>query len=1018
MKYCRLAIMGVMAAALFTGEAWCASQGNIIASYTLADSDGAVRMLSKVDVGQSLRSGDYAVKANLQLKSEKRETYSPSLDLKWPEVSASNSRQSEGWMVKDGTYSWLGTKSAQPIDVPLTIKPNAGVPSALFDELRVDYLDTFENPSLLLLKMVVSGQKAEEKIVVSGEAEKPLRPVDTLKMTSEIFERKNVKYSVKRELGLPLDPNWRYTQDGHNTVLQRRFHRDFTSIEAIDMVLRPGIDARKVGVNLRLGYRDYPKPAETVEGFALPQKIIKAEGRRVLRVEFGMLMRQPSYSGKKKVFLEEILIHLPGQMEQVVHGEILEEIVFLTAVDIDKSEAANEGEKSDLALKLPTRTEVLSQEGRKRFRVDLRQLTGQDLNSKIQSITLTVRPQKTGSPGGFRLLRAGMFTSVNNERPVFLEDGERLNKRWGGPFLLPDDEKVVEWPHVVSYLPFQDLRRERKWVADTDHPLPPGAKIFDLVQMGGATIQSPNPITVIRSENGLLIDGRGKWVDVYWPVGVPMSKDTRFFLGIASEIEARVEISPVVKGRHLKTLSVLPNQSIVLNIPETHIDGLNARIIFPGDEPFRFLLKEMVLFRAVAITPTQAINFSLPVWGETPLTPVEIQSLPGSRVLVDRAHLTIPEGNVSGPLVWTTEVGRKMNWVQALRVKYRIPSIANEPSCWLRLTLVGSTHQVERTICPGQSAGEILIPAEDIFRDTGWSSAEELKSIIWKVNVGSQGMAGQVPLPLDLNMTLDGVGMYSLRDRLTWHPLLDWKGRMYFPALSKVISEEDLLAGNAWVDLDRLIVEDAADGAKIISSFNFQEYPHFHAKTVVLERSLPVAQKIWMLLAKERFQALTTHKVKKDFRLAAIASPLLVFLLGIFWCRVRQSATLLVWVVVAASLYGVGVVMMYTQAGSGTESYFFSVGAMAMVFIWRTSSQFVQRRLENYWPTLAGKADKRRGAYYITGFLILLIAEVLLFMINLQPVAEQFAIIGYYMLILGVTLEARVLRKRGGAGED
>lgn len=1014
MKYCRLAIMGVIAVALFIGEAWCASQGNVIASYTLADTDGAVRILDKMNVGSKLRPGDYAVKANLQLKSEKRETYSPSLDLKWPEVSASNSRQSEGWMVKDGTYSWLGTKSAQPIDVPLTIKPNAGVPSALFDELRVDYLDTFENPSLLLLKMVVSGQKAEEKIVVSGEAEKPLRPVDTLKMTSEIFERKNFKYSVKRELGLPLDPNWRYTQDGHNTVLQRRFHRDFTSIEAIDMVLRPGIDARKVGVNLRLGYRDYPKPAETVEGFALPQKIIKAEGRRVLRVEFGMLMRQPAYSGKKKVFLEEILIHLPGQMEQVVHGEILEEIVFLTAVDIDKNEVANEGEKSDLALKLPTRTEVLSQEGRKRFRVDLRQLTGQDLNSKIQSITLTVRPQKTGSPGGFRLLRAGMFTSVNNERPVFLEDGERLNKRWGGPFLLPDDEKVVEWPHVVSYLPFQDLRRERKWIADTDHPLPPGAKIFDSVQMGGATIQSPNPITVIRSENGLLIDGRGKWVDVYWPVEAPISKDTRFFLGIASEIEALVEISPVVKGRHLKTLSALPNQSIVLNIPETHIDGLNARIIFPGDEPFRFMIKEMALFKPVVVTPEQAIDFSLPVWSETPLMPVEVRSQPGAQISVSLGHLEVLEKGASGTLTWATEVGRKISWIQGLRITHQTSSSLKDHSCWIRLTLVGSKHQVERTICPETSADHTIIPAEDLFLGTGMSSEEILKSIIWTVNTGNQGRGERV----SLSMHLSGVNMSSLRDRLSGTSLLEWKDWILSPLSSVKASAGDLLAGKAWVDLNGLSVTDTGDNSERIASFRFQEYPYFHAGVLVFERLQPFPKNIRKLLPHERPLAPVAKPLSVDLRLISIFSALAVLLLGFFWHKTRDASSILApWVTVAMGLYGIGIFMMYIQTGSGVESLFFGMGGIAIVFLWHGLSPVVRQRLK-HWPALVDKVYKGEGTYYIAGFLVLIIVEVLLFVVNLQPVAEQFAIIGYYMLILGVTLEARVLRKRGGAGDD
>lgn len=1022
MKYYRPAIMGVIAVALLAGEVRCESQGDIIASYTLADTDGAVRILDKMDIGSKLKSGTYSAKANVRLKSEKRDTVSLSRNLEWARNAETSSQQlPEGWEINDGAYSWRNEKISQPIEIPLNIKPPRDTSLIGLDELRIDYFDlSSENPSSLFLKMILSGQKTGENAVVMGETEKPLKMVDALDVSSAVFERKDFEYSVKRDLGLPLDVNWRYIQDGLKTVLQKRFHKDFTSIEAVDLVFHPNVDIEKVGVNLRLGYRDYPKPSETVEGFAVPQKHLRMKGKKILRIEFGLLMSQPSYSGKKKVYLEEILIHLPGQAEQVIGGKMLEDMIFFTAADQGKDDKKIQASKeSDLVLKLPAQTKTLSQGGKKQFSMDLRRLAGKmGGNPKIRSIALVVRPQRDNSPGGFRLLRAGMFSIVSPERSIFLAEGEDLNRRWGGPFLQLDDEKMVEWPGVAAYLPFQDLRRERRLidlfpVVGKADSLSTGTKTSDSIQMNGVRVSAANPLTVTRSDHGLLMDVRGKWVDVYWPVEAPISKDTRFFLGIASETEAltKVEVSPVVNGRHMTPLPALPNQSVVLDIPETRIDGLNVRIIFPGDEPFRFMLKELVLFRPVAITPTQAVDFPLPVWREIPLTPAKVRSKPDMQVSIGRGYLDVSSG-ASGDLTWVTEVGRKTSWVQELRITHPASALPDKHSCWIRLTLIGSTHQTERTICPEKSADYTVISAEDLFHNTEISSEEILESIIWRVDVGNHGVVGQAPMRLA--MDLSDVSVSSLRDRLTWHPFLEWKGEPLPPISLETTSADDILNGKAWVSLHGVSVGDTNND----SVFRFQEYPYFHAKTVIFEREQPLPKNMRALLSRERPHAPAGKRSPVNLRLISMFSVLTVLLLGFLWQKIRhETSKLTPWLTVAVGLYCVGIFMMYTQVGGGAESLFFGAGGIAMVFLWRGLSPVVRQQLEKHWPILAYKVYKGEGTYYIAGFLALIMVEVLLFTVNLQPVAEQFAIIGYYMLMLGVILEVRALRKGNGARE-
>ncbi|SVB79195.1 uncharacterized protein METZ01_LOCUS232049, partial [marine metagenome] len=69
----------------------------------------------------------------------------------------------------------------------------------------------------------------------------PLATKGLLDVSSAAWKEKTPWYLIKRELGLNLDPEWRYSRNRHNTILQRRFHMDLGFIETIDIAFRDEI---------------------------------------------------------------------------------------------------------------------------------------------------------------------------------------------------------------------------------------------------------------------------------------------------------------------------------------------------------------------------------------------------------------------------------------------------------------------------------------------------------------------------------------------------------------------------------------------------------------------------------------------------------------------------------------------------------------------------------------------------------------------------------------------------------
>lgn len=117
-----------------------------------------------------------------------------------------------------------------------------------------------------------------------------------------------------------------------------------------------------------------------------------------------------------------------------------------------------------------------------------------------------------------------------------------------------------------------------------------------------------------------------------------------------------------------------------------------------------------------------------------------------------------------------------------------------------------------------------------------------------------------------------------------------------------------------------------------------------------------------------------------------------------------------IWVTTATVLYLLGIFGLLIKWRGGAD-LFFSIAGIAAVLVWRNLTPHLRPKLEQRWPSLADKVYGGEGTYYISGFILTLVMAAFFLIVNLKPVAEQIAVVGYYMLVVGVFLEAKALRK-------
>ena len=586
-------------------------------------------------------------------------------------IDLSNSKRI-GWTEKEDSYEWHPGKSDPNLEIP--IAENLSLDDNNLDNfggIQIDYRDLFpENPAHLSLRVHIKGAKFHIPI----EKERlntltPPPPSEVLNVPFPIY-KKDIFYLLKRFLGLPFDQHWRYAEHRQrinadwryaeyrqNTILQRRFHENIKTLRTINFVFNPKINKerlKKIVCNIRVSSGRLSKNkfilrmvTEWHDKYQTPVKIspvrfFKLSGLRLMQIDLKNLIGH-SYINGEPLYLEEIILFIPGSVTDVTSERFLDHLVFeknekqtkfLTAA-IEKST-----ENYIRDLNLFAKSSELSQ-SKHRILLNLSALKRiikystasdslPDKSNLIERISLSVLPKNQELKSGINLNSANIL--ISNPRPLFTKVVENLYHKWGGPFYHIENPEILEWPSINSFFDFHNIKNGNQFkpglgqrpdmptrstneaVNTFSHPARNTSQEINSIHNNEIQVSAEHPFSSSQIEsNGLLITGKGKWVEIEWLFKNPLKPNTRFYLEIPQGREyiesSHANLLPLKKSAPPITFS--PNQSFKVYRPEKNIDRIKIRLLLYDNKPYRITLGNMILFEPTLLNLEEALDFPI-----------------------------------------------------------------------------------------------------------------------------------------------------------------------------------------------------------------------------------------------------------------------------------------------------------------------------------------------------------------------------------------------------------------------
>jgi hypothetical protein len=261
-----------------------------------------------------------------------------SLSKKLVSVEELGSSEMSGSKNKGAFYDWdpNNNKSSQKI----TVAKNISLSKDNLENLKgihFNYKNSNpNNPMQISFGVHTSGIKLHipiEKIAVGkGIRALPEQPLETLDFSSSSFLKKGPLYLAKRVLGFPFDGNWRFSQAGKRTVIQRRFNKNLNDVQSINLVFNPDFFKDFVsvdeGIMLAVSCNLILSRGRFFNNFLiphgeLPTKIFKLYGNLVLQIDLKEYLHLNS-----TLYLKEILFFIPESTSEIISGRVINSLIF------------------------------------------------------------------------------------------------------------------------------------------------------------------------------------------------------------------------------------------------------------------------------------------------------------------------------------------------------------------------------------------------------------------------------------------------------------------------------------------------------------------------------------------------------------------------------------------------------------------------------------------------------------------------------------------------------------------
>ena len=543
-------------------------------------------------------------------------------------------------------------------------------------------------------------------------------------------------------------------------------------------------------------------------------------------------------------------------------------------------------------------------------------------------------------------------------------------------------------------------------------------------------------ITHQKSTN---IDPQGRWIDLEWEVGKEIIEGSYLYLG-GKEIQDKVvgiQATPYsFSGESLGNWFLKLNESVQLdNFKGSHegVDYIKIRIYIDlpsnksqqtetedTDTPKnRSPITELALFKVDSLSFGEMLDTPFPLKQETSLD-LEIETKP-SNIITSKAQdgpttfITIDDEPLHGDLFFNTLIkDNNSSKEDSLLISYEVPFVLPLiDKCWLEMTATGDGKEIQNKICLDGLSGKKSVPLPGWVDQIKWRATLPYENNMW-----SNSDRDRFSLSIKLLTTT------TTRDQLVSQPILALDSNKFLPVDAKF----NKYRGNLYFDLGDIKYSTYFDDIKYL------EHPWLEVDKIILDREEPFSIDEWQELNKDElieggggsfwlqllkylsiiiaiWWLIASGWFIKSFR-ALIALFLSLWNLPVrvlsrFNIEVNWRAAFLLWSIVTLSLYVGGVLLHGMQA----ENYYFTFGGMAVVMSWRALVEYCKPSVGSRWPRLSKKVYSGAGTKYFSGFIVILVGVAVMLMLKLDPIAEQLAVIGYYLLVVGVVLEILDLRK-------
>ena len=906
----------------------------------------------------------YHLKAKVFLRGEEKflNKYIDRSDWIWPSENIEFGSKNSGWVAKNGKYTWKPGESSQFIQIPLQPQhPAEEISGINLGEVKIHYQNNLsENPVQLLLRPIDSGNKlsvvedlanfsVKEVVFAQKAAETgvkysitPSKKETLLDVSSAEWKEKNLSYLINRTLGFSLDSYWRYNQDTGNAVFKRRLHKNLRSIGVMDIVLKTKVKGTKLQEALdlvtkrnhlhcflRIGYSKRPIPSEIINcREKLPWQLLESKGKYILRIQLSDFVRKQYDQGKKRVFLEEVTVYMPGQAEKFINNKIFETVQFYSNDDAQYK-----------TLKL------------------LSIIPDVTNKTKIKNFTLFAKPKNSALQSSFRLERV-QVTSYSEYRKNFYTTAERrMIKQWGGPFLGDSlRDKRVERFKVIGYYPFEKLENN----------------LFPFA----------NDLNIRRNKELIELD---------LPMRARLKENTRLYLGVSEGVESIVsaQVVPIFEEHPLEELynnpkyplasiSVIPNQSVKLDISGKNIDHLKIRIKFQKEPPSHFTLKEIALFEPVAVTRSQHLrtHFRIPMLKlkEKYIYPISLKNV-----------------NMEGIISNETWLDFGVHSIPANTGFDKVIKILDHPSLRIKSVSVENLKPLKKKTFKGEMMENAL--QENEYQNLARPQRnylqlflEELKRKL-NITIFEEEVSKQKEVSKRVN---DAYKQLKRKSNITTPG----------EGVSERVNDASKLLNREMKIPDDISKLELAPKSGDLAQANNHFWVNFIIKVLLFFITIIVIRWLWM--QGWWFSLYGIFKMKTAQRLSKYPR----------FIHYYQKEPIRFWLAITGCFYFIGVLALLGGMGANKFLNIVCFGHLTIVPIWPRLMNNFRTKMEDNGIIFTEIIFSEIGSnQYVFGFIFFLLLANIFRIFHLEYFAEQFAILGFYILIAATILKFKTFFK-------